>query len=91
VPGLTLFRAGTRAVESDGDGIGLTQAAWARLEALPDPRSAHGLIYPLPCLIAAAVCAMTAAGHDRLTAVGQWLGQADQADLARLRMPVDPL
>jgi predicted transposase YbfD/YdcC len=86
-----LSRAGTRAVESDGDGDGLTQAAWARLEALPDPRSPQGLIYPLPCLIAAAVCAMTAAGHDRLTAVGQWLGKAGQVDLARLRMPVDPL
>ena len=91
MPGLALSRAGTRAVESDGDGEGLTQAAWARLEALPDPRSPQGLIYPLPCLITAAVCAMTAAGHDRLTAVGQWLGQASQADLARLRMPADPL
>jgi predicted transposase YbfD/YdcC len=80
-----------RAVESDGDGKGLTLAAWARLEALPDPRSPHGLIYPLPCLVAAAVCAMTAAGHDRLVAVGQWLGRAGQADLARLRMPADPL
>jgi len=78
-------------VESDGEGKGLTQAAWARLAALPDPRSPQGLIYPLPCLVAAAVCAMTAAGHDRLTAVGQWLGRADQGDLARLRMPADPL
>ena len=36
--------------------------AWQRLEALPDPRSPQGRIYPLACLIAVAVCAFTAAG-----------------------------
>jgi hypothetical protein len=42
---------------------------------LPDPRSAQGRIYPLACLIAIAVCAFTAAGNDRLTAVAAliWL------------------
>jgi hypothetical protein len=91
VPGLALSRAGARVFESDTpDGKGLDEQVWQRLAALPDPRSPQGLIYPLPCLIAAAVCAMTAAGHDGLTAVGQWLKHAEQADLARLRMPVDP-
>lgn len=34
---------------------------------------------------------MTAAGHDGLTALGQWLSRLRQEDLARLRAPVDPL
>ena len=38
-----------------------------------------------------ALCAFTAAGNDRLTAVGQWIGRASQADLARLRAPWDPM
>jgi len=91
VPGLALSRVGARVLESDTlGGDGLDDRAWERLAALPDPRSPQGLIYPLPCLIAAAVCAMTAAGHDGLTAIGQWLGDATEADLARLRMPRDP-
>ena len=92
MPGLALSRVGARVLGSDTlDGEGLDEQAWERLAALPDPRCPQGLIYPLPCLVAAAVCALTAAGHDGLTAVGQWLGRACQADLARLRMPVDPL
>lgn len=91
MPGLALSRVGARVLESDTpNGERLDQAAWDRLAALPDPRSPQGLIYPLPCLVAAALCAMTAAGHDRLTAIGQWLGQVSQADLAWLRMPRDP-
>jgi len=92
VPGLALSRVGARVFESDTrDGEGLDDQAWTRLEGLPDPRSPQGLIYPLPCLVAAAVCAMTAAGHDGVTAIGQWLKAASQSDLARLRMPRDPL
>ena len=48
----------------------LGAGAWQRLEALPDPRSPQGRIYPLACLVAIAVCAFTAAGNDRFTAVG---------------------
>ena len=40
---------------------------------LPDPRSRRDRIYPLACLVAVAVCAFTAAGNDRFTAVGQWI------------------
>jgi hypothetical protein len=61
------------------------------LEALPDPRSPQGRVYPLACLVAVALCALTAAGHDRLSAVGQWVKRASQADLARLRAPWDPI
>ena len=69
----------------------LAAGAWQKLEALPDPRSPRGRIYPLACLIAIALCAFTAAGNDRLTAVGQWIRRASQADLARLRAPWDPM
>ena len=91
MPAVALSRAGARVVESSPDGEDLAAGTWQRLEALPDPRSPQGRIYPLPCLIAIAVCAFTAAGNDRLTAVGQWTRRASQADLARLRAPWDPV
>jgi predicted transposase YbfD/YdcC len=91
VPAVALSRAGARVVESGPGGQDLAAGAWQRLEALPDPRSPQGRIYPLACLIAVAVCAFTAAGNDRLTAVGQWTKRASQADLARLRAPWDPV
>src|SRR5271155_3544112 len=91
MPAVALSRVGARVVESGPDGEDLAADAWQRLEALPDPRSPQGRIYPLACLIAGAVCACTAAGHDRLTAVGQWANRAGQADLARLRAPWDPV
>jgi predicted transposase YbfD/YdcC len=88
---VALSRAGARVVESGPGGEDLVAGTWQRLEALPDPRSPQGRIYPLPCLIAIAVCAFTAAGNDRLTAVGQWARRASQEDLARLRAPWDPV
>ncbi|MGH3125081.1 MAG: ISAs1 family transposase [Streptosporangiaceae bacterium] len=91
MPAVALSRAGARVVESGPGGQDLVASAWQRLEALPDPRSAQGRIYPLACLIAVAVCAFTAAGNDRLTAVGQWTRRASQEDLARLRAPWDPV
>jgi predicted transposase YbfD/YdcC len=91
VPAVSLSRVGARVVESGPDGENLAADAWRRLETLPDPRSRQGRIYPLDCLIAVAVCAFTAAGNDRFTAVGQWIRRASQDDLARLRAPWDPL
>ena len=91
MPAVALSRAGARVVESGAGGQDLPADTWQRLEALPDPRSRQGRIYPLACLIAVAVCAFTAAGNDRFTAVGQWIRRASQADLARLRAPWDPL
>jgi predicted transposase YbfD/YdcC len=88
---VALSRVGARVVESGPDGENLAASTWQRLEALPDPRSRRGRIYPLACLIAIAVCAFTAAGNDRFTAVGQWIRRAAQADLARLRAPWDPI
>src|SRR5216683_666336 len=91
MPAVALSRVGARVVESGPDGGNLAAGAWQRLEALPDPRSPHGRIYPLACLIAVAVCAFTAAGNDRFTAVGQWVKRASQADLGRLHAPWDPV
>ena len=71
MPALALSRVGARVVESGpGGGQELAAGAWQRLEALPDPRSPRGRVYPLACLVAIALCAFTAAGNDRFTAVG---------------------
>ena len=91
MPAVALSRVGARVVESGPGGEDLAAGTWQRLEALPDPRSPQGRIYPLACLVAIAVCAFTAAGNDRFTAVGQWIRRASQADLARLRAPWDPI
>ena len=85
MPAVALSRVGARVVESGPGGQDLVAGAWQRLETLPDPRSTRGRIYPLARLIAIAVCAFTAAGNDRFTAVGQWIRRAGQADLARMR------
>src|SRR5438132_5951131 len=80
MPAVALSRVAARVVESGPDGEDLAPGAWQRLEALPDPRSRQGRVYPLACLIAIAVCAFTAAGNDRFTAVGQWIKRAGQAE-----------
>ena len=76
MPALALSRGGARVVESGPDGENLAAGTWQQLEAVPDPRSPQGRIYPLACLIAVAVCAFTAAGNDRFTAVGHWIKRA---------------
>src|SRR5579864_2539278 len=91
MPAMTLSRVGARVVESGPGGQALAAGTWQKLEALPDPRSPRGRIYPLACLVAVAVCAFTPAGNDRFTAIGQWVKRAGQADLARLRAPWDPV
>ena len=91
MPAVALSRVGARVAGSGPGGEDLPAGAWQRLEALPDPRSPQGRIYPLACLIAIAVCAFTAAGNDRFTAVGQRVRRASQQDLARLHAPWDPL
>src|SRR5580658_4023186 len=92
MPAVSLSRVGARVAESGpGGGQVLAAGTWQKLEALPDPRSRRGRVYPLACLVAIALCAFTAAGNDRLTAVGQWIKRASQQDLARLRAPWDPI
>ena len=91
MPVTALSRAAARVVESDGDGMRLDDQVWARLEALPDPRSPQGRIYSLASLVAVALCGLTAAGHDRLTGVGQWVKRAGPAERERLGLPWDPM
>src|SRR5271156_1325672 len=92
MPAMALSRVGARMVQSGpGGSQELAAGTWRKLEALPDPRSPRGRVYPLACLVAIALCAFTAAGNDRLPAVGQWTRRASQADLARLRAPWDPM
>jgi hypothetical protein len=84
MPAMALSRVGARVVESGPDGENLAAGTWQRLEALPDPRSPRGRIYPLACLIAVAVCAFTAAGErpvHRSRAVDQagWPGRSGPA------------
>ncbi len=65
----------SRVVESGPGGEDLPVGTGQRLEALHDPRSLRG-IYPLARLIAIAVCAFTAPGNHRFTAIGQWVTRA---------------
>jgi len=65
MPAVALSRVGARVIESDPEGEDLPADAWQRLEALPDPRSTRGRIYPLACLVAITVCAFTAVGRRR--------------------------
>ena len=91
MPALALSRVGARVVESGPGGQDLAAGAWQRLEALPDPRSPRGRIYPAGLPDRYRGRAFTAAGNDRFTAVGQWIRRADQEDLARMRAPWDPI
>ncbi|WP_242606622.1 ISAs1 family transposase [Protofrankia symbiont of Coriaria ruscifolia] len=68
----------------------LREEIWDRLARVPDPRSPRGRVYPLPCLLAVWLRALTAAGHDAACAVGQWVARASPAELPRLRLPFDP-
>src|SRR6266851_8003058 len=88
MPAVSLSRVGARVVESGPDGQVLAAEPGRGWAALPDPRSRQGRVYPLACLITVALCAFTAAGNYRLTAVGQWIRRARQADLARLHARV---
>jgi hypothetical protein len=78
MPAVALSRVGARVVESGPGGENLAADAWQRLEALPDPRSPQGQIYPLACLVAIAVCAFTAAG-ERPAYRGRAVDQAGRA------------
>jgi predicted transposase YbfD/YdcC len=91
MPATALSRAAARVVESDAEGVRLDDQAWARLEALPDPRSPQGRIYALASLIAVALCGLTVAGHDRLTGIGQWIKRAGPEERRRLGLPWDPM
>lgn len=61
------------------------------LGRVADPRSPLGLRYALPSLLALAVCAMTQAGNDSLTAAAEWCKRAAPEELAAFGLPYDVL
>lgn len=61
------------------------------LGRVADPRSPLGLRYALPSLLALAVCAMTQAGNDSLTAAAEWCRRAAPEELAAFGLPYDVL
>jgi hypothetical protein len=60
------------------------------LACVPDPRSRLGRWHPLVFVLALAVCAFTAAGHDSPEAIAQWAACCSQATLAALGGRRDP-
>jgi predicted transposase YbfD/YdcC len=60
------------------------------LARVPDPRSRLGRWHPLVFVLALAVCAFTAAGHDSPEAIAQWAAGCSQATLAALGGRRDP-
>ena len=60
------------------------------LARVPDPRSPLGRWHPLEFVLALAVCAFTAAGHDSPSAVADWAAGCSQETLALLGGRRDP-
>jgi DDE_Tnp_1-associated len=61
------------------------------LARIPDPRGPRGRWHPLEFVLALAVCAFTAAGHDSPSAIADWAAGCDQDGLAALGGRRDPL
>jgi hypothetical protein len=68
-----------------------TEGLLDRLAVVDDPRDPRGVRYRLATLLAIGVCAMSAAGHNTLAAVAQWVRRCDPGDLSRLGCPFNPL
>ena len=60
------------------------------LGRVPDRRSRLGRWHPLPAVLGIAVCALTRAGTESATAIGQWVADCSQATLAALGCRWDP-
>lgn len=76
----------SRVLAADGSPCCLRE--W--LARVPDPRSRLGRWHPLVFVLALAVCAFTAAGHDSPTAIAEWAAGCSQATLAALGGRRDP-
>lgn len=57
---------------------------------MADPRNPRGVRYRLATLLAIGVCAMSAAGHNSLTAVAEWVRRCEPSELDRLGCPFNP-
>jgi predicted transposase YbfD/YdcC len=62
-----------------------------RLAQVDDPRDPRGVRYRLATLLAIGVCAVSAAGHNTLTAVADWVRRCGPGELSRLGCPFNPL
>jgi predicted transposase YbfD/YdcC len=62
-----------------------------RLALVDDPRDPRGVRYRLATLLAIGVCAVSAAGHNTLTAIADWVRRCDPSELSRLGCPFNPL
>jgi predicted transposase YbfD/YdcC len=60
------------------------------LARVPDPRSRLGRWHPLEFVLALAICAFTAAGHDSPAAIAEWAAGCCQTTLAILSGRRDP-
>jgi predicted transposase YbfD/YdcC len=58
---------------------------------VPDPRKRAGRWHPLEFVLALAVCAFTAAGHDSPTAIAEWAAGCSRESLLLLGGRPDPL
>jgi predicted transposase YbfD/YdcC len=58
---------------------------------VPDPRKRAGRWHPLEFVLALAVCAFTAAGHDSPTAIAEWAAGCSRQALLTLGGRPDPL
>lgn len=54
----------------------------AEFESVTDPRGACGVRYRVSSLLALVVCAMTAAGHDSITAAAQHPGASGSREIS---------
>jgi DDE_Tnp_1-associated len=61
-----------------------------RLAQVPDRRGRQGRRHSLASILAVTVCALTAAGHDSLTAAAEWAQRVSQQVLATLGVWRDP-
>lgn len=61
------------------------------LRTVPDPRKKAGRWHPLEFVLALAVCAFTAAGHDSPSAIAEWSRDCARETLALLDGRPDPL
>lgn len=77
----------SRAVAAD-DASRCCLRGW--LARVSDPRSRPGRWHPLEYVLALAVCASTAAGHDGAAAVAEWAAGCSQETLAVLGGRRDP-
>jgi hypothetical protein len=73
-------------------GVGLVPEGLLDLLAgVPDPRDPRGVRYRLASLLAIGVCAMTAAGHNSLASMAEWVRRGSPETMRRLDLPFHPL